>query len=68
MVAVGALLFASGNGSLACVGRFLQGTGGVSALVGAVYIATRPAPNVLPPHVVGLMAGIASGAACSRTR
>jgi len=37
---VGALLFASGNTTLASAGRLLQGAGGVFALVGAAYIAT----------------------------
>ena len=44
LVGVGALLFASGNPTLANVGRFLQGAGGVFALVGAVYIATTNFP------------------------
>src|SRR4029453_8171488 len=39
-VGVGALMFASGNTTLASFGRFIQGAGGVFALVGAVYIAT----------------------------
>src|SRR5687768_17361028 len=36
VVGVGALLFATGNSSVASVGRFLQGAGGVFALVGAI--------------------------------
>jgi MFS family permease len=43
-VGVGALLFATGNLTLGSVGRFLQGAGGVFALVGAVYIATTHFP------------------------
>src|SRR5262245_66510449 len=39
VVGVGALMFASGNTQAASVGRFLQGAGGVFALVGAAYIA-----------------------------
>src|SRR5262245_4240382 len=35
-VGVGALMFASGSSSIASAGRFLQGAGGVFALVGAV--------------------------------
>src|SRR5216110_1040350 len=44
MVGVGALLFATGQSGLASVGRFVQGAGGVFALVGAVYIATTNFP------------------------
>jgi MFS family permease len=44
VVGVGALLFATGNRELASVGRFLQGAGGVFALVGAIYIATKSFP------------------------
>src|SRR5262245_51234641 len=43
-VGVGALLFATGDPTLAAVGRFLQGAGGVFALVGAVFIATTNFP------------------------
>src|ERR1700756_3426081 len=41
VVGVGALLFATGRGDLASTGRILQGAGGVFALVGAIYIATK---------------------------
>src|SRR6187551_3767815 len=40
IVGVGALLFATGNSQMASAGRFLQGAGGVFALIGAAYIAT----------------------------
>src|SRR5262245_49484470 len=43
-VGIGALLFATGNGSAASVGRLLQGSGGVFALIGAAYIATTNFP------------------------
>src|SRR6476660_9293887 len=43
-VGVGALLFSTGNGAAASVGRLLQGAGGVFALVGAAYIATTNFP------------------------
>ena len=49
-VGVGALLFASGNREAANVGRFLQGAGGVFALVGAAYIATTNFPAVARRH------------------
>ncbi len=41
VVGIGALMFATGNREIASVGRFLQGAGGVFALVGAIYIATK---------------------------
>ena len=44
IVGIGALLFASGSREMASVGRFLQGAGGVFALVGAAYIATTNWP------------------------
>src|SRR5205085_6717423 len=44
MVGIGALMFASGQASLANAGRFIQGAGGVFALVGAAYIATTNFP------------------------
>src|SRR6187399_1122436 len=44
LVGLGALLFGTGNVSAANVGRFLQGAGGVFALVGAVYLITKNFP------------------------
>src|SRR5215813_1733491 len=41
VVGIGSLLFATGTTELASAGRFLQGAGGVFALVGAIYIATK---------------------------
>src|SRR5215217_9528845 len=41
VVGVCALLFATGNSTIGGAGRFLQGAGGVFALVGAIYIATK---------------------------
>src|SRR6516165_6434230 len=46
-VGIGAVMFATGNGSLAIAGRFLQGAGGVFALLGAIYIATTYFPASL---------------------
>src|ERR1700756_2812515 len=43
-IGVGALLFASGNGGLASAGRFVQGAGGVFALLGAAYLANTYFP------------------------
>jgi len=65
VVGIGALLFATGNSQLASAGRFLQGAGGVFALVGAIYIATK---NFAPSKAATLigatqMFGMAGGSA-----
>lgn len=65
VVGIGALLFATGNSQIASVGRFLQGAGGVFALVGAIYIATK---NFAPSKAATLigatqMFGMAGGSA-----
>ena len=62
---VGALLFASGNTAAASLGRFLQGAGGVFALVGAVYIATKNFPASRAATLIGAtqMFGMAGGSA-----
>jgi len=64
-VGVGALLFASGNVALANIGRFLQGAGGVFALVGAVFIATTNFPASRAATLIGAtqMFGMAGGSA-----
>jgi MFS family permease len=64
-VAVGALLFASGDPSLASIGRFLQGAGGVFALIGAAYIATTHFPASRAATLIGAtqMFGMAGGSA-----
>jgi MFS family permease len=64
-VGVGALLFASGSQELASVGRLLQGAGGVFALVGAVYIATKSFPASMAATLIGAtqMFGMAGGSA-----
>src|SRR5262244_3451683 len=64
-VGVGALLFATGNNSVASVGRFLQGAGGVFALVGAIYIATKNFPATVAATLIGAtqMFGMAGGSA-----
>jgi MFS family permease len=64
-VGVGALLFATGNSELASVGRFLQGAGGVFALVGAVFIATTNFPASRAATLIGAtqMFGMAGGSA-----
>jgi MFS family permease len=64
-VGIGSLLFATGVGGVASVGRFLQGAGGVFALVGAVYIATTSFPPSRAATLIGAtqMFGMAGGSA-----
>jgi MFS family permease len=64
-VGVGALLFGTGNVAAANVGRFLQGAGGVFALVGAVYLITRNFPASMAASFIGAtqMFGMAGGSA-----
>src|SRR5262245_25050888 len=64
-VGVGALMFATGNSQAASVGRFLQGAGGVFALVGAAYIATTNFPASRAATLIGAtqMFGMAGGSA-----
>jgi len=65
VVGVGALMFASGNTAVANVGRFLQGAGGVFALVGAAFIATTNFPASRAATLIGAtqMFGMAGGSA-----
>jgi len=62
-VGLGALLFATGDGSIASVGRFVQGAGGVFALLGAVYLATKYFPASRAATLIGAtqMFGMAGG-------
>src|SRR5512134_1377469 len=64
-VGLGALLFASGSNEVASAGRLLQGAGGVFALVGAVYIATKSFPASMAATLIGAtqMFGMAGGSA-----
>ena len=64
-VGIGALLFATGNAQIASIGRFLQGAGGVFALVGAAYIATTNFPASRAATLIGAtqMFGMAGGSA-----
>src|SRR5262245_48477983 len=64
-VGIGALMFASGNSQLASIGRFIQGAGGVFALIGAVYIATQNFPASRAATLIGAtqMCGMAGGSA-----
>ena len=64
-VGVGALLFATGGTEAASVGRFIQGAGGVFALIGAAYIATQNFPASRAATLIGAtqMFGMAGGSA-----
>jgi MFS family permease len=64
-VGVGALLFATGIPSIAGIGRFLQGAGGVFALIGATYIVTTNFPASRVATLIGAtqMFGMAGGSA-----
>ena len=65
LVGVGALLFATGESTLAGIGSFLQGAGGVFALIGAVYVATMNFPASRAATLIGAtqMFGMAGGSA-----
>ena len=65
LVGVGSLLFGTGNVTAANIGRFLQGAGGVFALVGAVYLITKNFPATMVASFVGAtqMFGMAGGSA-----
>jgi len=65
VVGIGALLFATANTQAASLGRFLQGAGGVFALVGAIYIATKNFSPAKAATLIGAtqMFGMAGGAA-----
>jgi MFS family permease len=62
---IGALLFATGDGTTGSIGRLLQGVGGVFAPVGAIYIACEYFPPSKAATLVGAtqMFGMAGGAA-----
>ncbi|MGB7924554.1 MAG: MFS transporter [Pyrinomonadaceae bacterium] len=64
-VGLGALLFATGSPEAASIGRFLQGAGGVFALVGAIYIVTKNFPASQAATLIGAtqMFGMAGGSA-----
>jgi MFS family permease len=65
LVGVGAIMFGTGNATAANVGRFLQGAGGVFALVGAVYLVTKNFPASMAASLIGAtqMFGMAGGSA-----
>src|SRR5258706_2668601 len=61
---LGALVFASGSSQLGAIGRFLQGAGGVFALVGAIYLASKYFSPSEAATLIGAtqMFGMAGGA------
>jgi MFS family permease len=65
VVGIGALLFGTGNATLANIGRFLQGAGGAFALIGAVYLITKNFPASVGASLIGAtqMFGMAGGSA-----
>ena len=65
MLGAGSLLFGTGNLMLASIGRFLQGAGGVFALVGAVYIVTKSLSASRGATLIGVtqMFGASGGSA-----
>src|SRR5436190_2605758 len=65
LVGIGAVLFGTGNITAANVGRFMQGAGGVFALVGAVYLVTKNFPASVAASFIGAtqMFGMAGGSA-----
>jgi MFS family permease len=64
-VGIGALLFATGDSAWASAGRLFQGAGGVFALVGAIYIATKSFPPSQAATLIGAtqMFGMGGGSA-----
>jgi MFS family permease len=65
LVGAGAMLFGTGDGTAAHVGRFLQGAGGVFALVGAIYIVGHQFPESRAATLIGAtqMFGSSGGSA-----
>jgi MFS family permease len=65
LVGIGSLLFGTGNVAAANIGRFMQGAGGVFALVGAVYLVTKNFPASMAASFIGAtqMFGMAGGSA-----
>ncbi|MCL6730213.1 MFS transporter [Sphingomonas hankyongi] len=64
-VAVGAILFSTGDQTMASIGRFMQGAGGVFALIGAVYLVSSYMPASRAATMIGAtqMFGMAGGSA-----
>jgi MFS family permease len=63
VVGIGAILFATGNYTVASIGRFLQGAGGAVPIVGAIYIVSKYFPGSKAATLIGSaqMFGMAGG-------
>ena len=64
-VAIGAILFSTGDPTLGRLGRLMQGAGGVFALIGAVYLVSTYMPASRAATLIGVtqMFGMAGGSA-----
>ena len=64
-VAIGSILFSTADPTFGSIGRFMQGAGGVFALIGAVYLVTAYMPASRAATLVGVtqMFGMAGGSA-----
>jgi MFS family permease len=64
-VAIGAILFSTGDTTLGSLGRFMQGAGGVFALIGAIYLVSTYMPASRAATMIGVtqMFGMAGGSA-----
>src|SRR4249919_1798708 len=64
-VAVGSILFSTADPTLASIVRFMQGAGGVFALIGAVFLVTSYMPASRAATMIGAtqMFGMAGGSA-----
>jgi MFS family permease len=62
-IGTGAILFATGNHTVAGIGRFLQGAGGAVSIVGAIYIVSKYFPASKAATLIGAtqMFGMAGG-------
>ena len=65
VVGIGAVLFSTADPTLGSIGRFMQGAGGVFALIGAVYLVTTYLPASRAATLIGVtqMFGMAGGSA-----
>ena len=65
VVGIGALMFGTGNATVANIGRFLQGAGGAFALIGAAYLIMKNFPAGVAASFIGAtqMFGMAGGSA-----
>jgi MFS family permease len=64
-VAIGALMFSTADPTIGSIGRFMQGAGGVFALIGAVYLVSTFMPASRAATLIGAtqMFGMAGGSA-----